>query len=805
MKRTNNIVLRLAFFLAIISFSCEKDGKHNPAGPSADTENFPLSKVTVTLALPSESTVQAADHRIVSFADEVPISGKGTAAVSMPEVDNNQLVFVTSAVSGNPVFLGIRCPMMNAIEIGVNSTALGLTLLNPYLIGADASVCDEYMSAVLINPKFDELLALLTDAYRSDGETALDYETNPEILSLAVGLMAEAGVSLGLGVSTESGLYPSPYVEHAAGDTITIGNPTPVWYGAGIYTGEKTLNNVVTVPRTDVTSATGTFETETDYSVGNGYHEIIVTKGCDYSKLADWNDPKGRATALNTAQAIVCIIEIGTGDIPCFNETLAEAFPSAINLTVRDVGAIYDMLSMGSALDLFAALVNVIEHNGSRISGWLRQEDSNGGGTKTGDATWQYIDCLSGIFDDMTPLFDTAGWPGERVPFLWDMQQAPEEAVYHIMLEESDIISWDRKITASGRVLENDSGLSGVSIHISGENTYKTVITDTNGAYYFRLLDAGSYTFAITKSNYRFSYSIFKIDIENTDITLPDITATQTGGTGGGVPHDIEGIAFVTIPGGSFQMGAVEGGGYPDEHPVHFVTLDGFEMSACEITYAQYGAFLNDALASGDITISSEGVAGLYGEFTYDFIYMDTSDIVSVDSESGIGYDDGSIIFPAEILNHPVTHVSWFGAKVFAQYYGFDLPTEAEWEYAARGGKQHKYGTNDGSMTRQLADDHRTWIRNYAEISFNVDTTITPIDVGSFPPNPFGLYDMCGNVMEWCDDGYDSDFYARSPSVNPKGSGSYKVIRDRYRAAERDYTKTQSCGRNLGFRVVRRP
>ena len=89
--------------------------------------------------------------------------------------------------------------------------------------------------------------------------------------------------------------------------------------------------------------------------------------------------------------------------------------------------------------------------------------------------------------------------------------------------------------------------------------------------------------------------------------------------------------------------------------------------------------------------------------------------------------------------------MTWHGAKAFALHYGFDLPTEKEWEYAARGGKQFEYATDDNTIRSKMnfcgakGDDH-------------------PIDVGSYPPNPFGVYDMSGNVSEWCNDIYIWDY-----------------------------------------------
>jgi formylglycine-generating enzyme required for sulfatase activity len=149
--------------------------------------------------------------------------------------------------------------------------------------------------------------------------------------------------------------------------------------------------------------------------------------------------------------------------------------------------------------------------------------------------------------------------------------------------------------------------------------------------------------------------------------------------------------------------------------------------------------------------------------------------------------------------NFPVAWVTWYGAKVFALYYGWDLPTEAEWEYACRGGKQYKYGTNDGNIEPSQA--------NYGHNSSNAGARA----VGSYYPNPFGLYDMCGNVCEFCHDAWSQ--YKEGNFVNPVSpednrrvcrGGSFDNSIDNCRSSSRSATGINTCWRSSGFRVVHR-
>jgi formylglycine-generating enzyme required for sulfatase activity len=145
--------------------------------------------------------------------------------------------------------------------------------------------------------------------------------------------------------------------------------------------------------------------------------------------------------------------------------------------------------------------------------------------------------------------------------------------------------------------------------------------------------------------------------------------------------------------------------------------------------------------------------------------------------------------------------VTWYGAKSFALFYGLDLPTEAEWEYASRSGRQYKYGTDDGTISGEKA--------NYRGTAY----LGRPVEVGSYPPNPFGLFDLSGNVWEWCHDFYT--VYPEGNVTNPTGAeeGTQRVkrggcwIQNEFscRSAYRGSHIPNGRDLDLGFRVVRRP
>jgi formylglycine-generating enzyme required for sulfatase activity len=220
---------------------------------------------------------------------------------------------------------------------------------------------------------------------------------------------------------------------------------------------------------------------------------------------------------------------------------------------------------------------------------------------------------------------------------------------------------------------------------------------------------------------------------------------------------------MVTIPAGSFRMGDING--RPDEKPEHEVFVDAFQIGKYEVTNAQYAAFLNQALDAGEIFYESfivrarKGpfVALIYTKLCKSFEFPDEF-IEYVEIEPGLNV----FRFRAKpsFEQYPVVRLNWFGAAAFCAFYGLRLPTEAEWEKACRGGQQLVYGTQDGSIDHELANYRGTGGRDVFE-------GLAP--VGSFPPNPYGLYEMSGNAAEFVSDLYDSGYYANSPPQNPQG------------------------------------
>jgi len=231
---------------------------------------------------------------------------------------------------------------------------------------------------------------------------------------------------------------------------------------------------------------------------------------------------------------------------------------------------------------------------------------------------------------------------------------------------------------------------------------------------------------------------------------------------------EIQDMAY--IPAGSFMMGSNEGD--DDEKPVHEVYVDAYYMDKYEVTVAQFKQFVD---ASGYKTDAEE--AG------WSFVLTGTS----VDKKEGINWrhDAEGKMIGRDRMNHPVIHISWNDALAYAKKARKRLPTEAEWEYAARcGGKGYKYSWGNGDPVVKKGGNivDETLKRHFTDWpiwSGYDDGYVFTAPVGSFDPNDFGLFDMTGNVWEWCADWYDENYYASSLRQNPKGpaSGTKRVLR----------------------------
>ncbi len=301
------------------------------------------------------------------------------------------------------------------------------------------------------------------------------------------------------------------------------------------------------------------------------------------------------------------------------------------------------------------------------------------------------------------------------------------------------------------------------------------------------------------------------------------------------------------IPGGTFRMGSEDF--YPEERPVHEVTVDGFWMDEHQVTVNEFRRFVK---ASGHVTVAERPLNPRdYPDADPDLllpgalVFHPTRGPVDLDDyRNWWSYVPGASWLhpegPGSDTNgrdrHPVTHVAWEDVEAYASWAGKDLPSEAEWEYAARGGLDGKvftWGDDFKPGGRSMAN---TWQGEFPWQNLLEDRYERTAPVKSFPANGYGLYDMAGNVWEWTTDFYtprhsaDMSHACCGPPANPRVTSpeqSYNVGQPgeqfprrvvkggshlcapnyclRYRPAARQAQSIETSMGHLGFRCIVRP
>jgi formylglycine-generating enzyme len=305
---------------------------------------------------------------------------------------------------------------------------------------------------------------------------------------------------------------------------------------------------------------------------------------------------------------------------------------------------------------------------------------------------------------------------------------------------------------------------------------------------------------------------------------------------------------MVWIPAGVFMMGADNKQGRRDEYPKHSVKLNGFYMDVTEVTNQQFEAFVK---ATNYITTAEKDVDWEVlkkqlapGTEKPDAEMLKAASLVFVPTENAVNLQDYSQWWrwthganwrhpkgpDSDIVgkeNFPVVHISWDDAQAYCKWAGKRLPTEAEWEFAARGELKNNVYTWGNQSIDSGKIKCNYWQGNFPSANQNTDGFYNAATVKSFAPNGYGLYDMAGNVWEWCADLYNHNYYEsfkkNTTAINPLGpKKSYdpdeplvpkRVMRggsflcnesycSGYRVAARMKSSADSGMEHLGFRCV---
>ncbi|HUY31537.1 MAG TPA: formylglycine-generating enzyme family protein [Pirellulales bacterium] len=292
---------------------------------------------------------------------------------------------------------------------------------------------------------------------------------------------------------------------------------------------------------------------------------------------------------------------------------------------------------------------------------------------------------------------------------------------------------------------------------------------------------------------------------------------------------------MVWVPGGKFVMGGETI--FADAQPSHEVEVDGFWMDRTEVTNAQFARFVE---ATGYVTIAeqtpkAEDYPGAAAEnlVAGSIVFRPPDGAVDLAAEpqwwiyvpgADWRHPEGAASDIDARQDHPVVHVGWLDAAAYARWAGKRLPTEAEWELAARGGAEGKRFVWGDELLVGGAWQANIWQGDFPSENTADDGYTGTAPVATFPANGFGLYDMAGNVWEWCSDWYRPDYYGKSAKRNPHGppssndpwepgvpkrvqrGGSY-LCSDaycvRYRPGARGKGAIDSGATHVGFRCVK--
>jgi len=287
----------------------------------------------------------------------------------------------------------------------------------------------------------------------------------------------------------------------------------------------------------------------------------------------------------------------------------------------------------------------------------------------------------------------------------------------------------------------------------------------------------------------------------------------------GGRPS--QALQMEPLEGGAFLMGTEDPEGFPAdrEGPVREVTVRPFSIDPCAVSNQRFAEFAD---ATGYVTDAERyGWSFVFGGLLPDE-FPDTRGVVQAPWWRQVygacwRQPEGPQSSIEDRLEHPVVHVSWRDAEAFSHWSGVRLPTEAEWEYAARGGLvQKRFPWGDGM---EPGGEHRmnVWQGTFPSENTLEDGFLGTCPVDGFPANGYGLHNTSGNVWEWCADWFHADRHRSAPQpASPRGSpgGQARVTRggsylchhsycNRYRVAARSSNTPSTSTGNTGFRCAR--
>ncbi len=433
MRRLSTLLVALAA-VALVLASCSSSTGPTDGGGGGGSDALPTTTVSGTVDVVAGSTLDAGDLRVITFAGWSDVGSNGAYTVDVIDSDTYQWLIFTSKATGNPVVIGLYDPGARSVTANTNSTALALTMSLPHLVWSTDSDRQNYIQQVQLDASWSTLEAALVAAWETDAETALDYDTNPVVYQQVVQIARNAMQTLGSGGRDR--LAP-PYIEDASGENITFVNPRQIWFAAWVHDETWTPLDVCTVATDGSPNyawawppAVTPTEESTSYALGDGSYYVCMNKGDDFSKIDQWSDAVGRATALNTGQSAVHLTELITGYRcqPTWSElgTYVD-IPSAWGNDLSQA------LWQGEPERFVTTFWHMMAQQSDDWADWMWDGSAPG-------ASEDYLEAAGSISGDVCFALDLLSLTTDEGPFWWDWVHTDEDLCYEVT-QESGVIT----------------------------------------------------------------------------------------------------------------------------------------------------------------------------------------------------------------------------------------------------------------------------------------------------------------------------------------------------------------------------
>lgn len=471
----------ITFFILLTSQSCSLFDEMLGVDEEDNEIAIETEKKEGSLEIGEDFGLDFGDIQVITLTEIGELKQDSTFEVDGNISDKYQIVIFKKPQSELPIFIGIYDPESGTVSAGARTTALALTLLNPYLVYTSQSQRIEYLNAVESHASFSDLISLLNEAYRQDPENVLNYETNPKIYQLTVEIMKGVMENLGniSNNNDEDQVLDPPYIQDINGAAIQFINPRRIYYTAGINSNGGALEDIISIEKSSpITSFSWGWPpnftsdaTQTDFDLGNGNFEINITKGVDFEKIGDWDDPIGRATRENTAQAILYFMDLFTGyNLSMEQEDLDISVASETALSMQS------NINEKNTEEFIYHFCNLMYNNSNNISSWLL------GGRN--EAAEEFIKAYTRVLKNAVFVFKLMGFVNQNGPFYWEFVNSPGEVIYNLTQSNGEITAQQKNNAPDAQFTINPpAGIIGTSFTFDATGSTDDLDEQTNLQY----------------------------------------------------------------------------------------------------------------------------------------------------------------------------------------------------------------------------------------------------------------------------------------------------------------------------------